>query len=198
MTLAVPMSLLGKITTPATAVVCAAALAISIYPGRLNALLFFAALLGTLAAPFVVTGFAISAFTQRRRGNLKIPGIPWKRVAIPVLMLVITFAALLFYIPRRIAFAACQSSFERIVDDGIRNNREFNRRIGPYQIDECLTGGRGGVYLRVYSGADGPDVMSWGFCHNPARDSSPFGAAHYKTYRLSHGWYWFRASNDWF
>jgi hypothetical protein len=194
------MMVLGKITTLATAVVCLAVLAISIYPGWLNDLFFFAVLLGSLAAPVVLAALAIFVFIQYRRGNLRLDEFPLKNAMIVLLMLCTTYVALRFYIPRRIAFATCRSSFQQIVDDGIADDREFNRRIGPYQIDECLIDDRGGIYFRVYSGADGigPDVMSYGFCHNPNRDGSPFGAAQYRTFRLGKGWYWFRASDDWF
>ena len=194
------MMVLGKITTLATAVVCLAVLAISIYPGWLNDLFSLAVLLGFLAAPVVLAALAIFVFIQYRRGNLRLDEFPLKYAMILLLMLCTTYVALRFYLPRRIAFATCRSSFQQIVDDGIADDREFSRRIGPYQIDKCLIDDRGGTYFRVYSGVDGigPDVMSYGFCYNPNRDGSPFGAAQYRTFRLGKGWYWFRASDDWF
>ncbi len=192
-----PMKRLGEITTVATAVVCLAALAISIYPGWLNDLLFLAVLLGVFVVPVVLVALAVFVFIQYRRGNDQ---FPWKYVTITLLILFTTYAALRFYIPRRIAFAACRTSFQKLVDGGVVDDRELNRRIGPYIVDECLIDDRGGTYFRVYSGADGigPDVMSYGFCYTPNRDGSPFGAAHYRTFRLGNGWHWFRASDDWF
>ena len=194
------MTVLGRIIAVGTAVVCLVVLAISIYPGWLNDLFTFAVLLGFLVVPVVLAALFIFVLIQYRRGNLRLDEFPLKYILITLLMLCTTAIALRFYIPRRIAFATCRSSFQLIVDGGIVDDREFNRRIGPYQIDECLIDDRGGTYFRVYSGADGigPDVMSYGFCYNPNRDGSPFGAAQYRTFRLGNGWYWFRASDDWF
>jgi hypothetical protein len=194
------MSVLGKITTLVIVVACSAALAISIWPGWLNDLLFIAVVIGFFIVPIIFAAIGVFLFFQYRRGNLRSAEFPWKYAAISLLILITTYAALRFYIPRRIAFAVCRPSFQQIVDGGVVDNREFNRRIGPYRIDECLIDDRGGSYFRVYSGADGigPDVMSYGFCYHPHRDGSPFGAAHYRTFRLGDGWYWFRASDDWF
>jgi hypothetical protein len=194
------MSILGKIITLVIVVASAASLAISIWPGWLNDLRFIAVVIGLFAVPITLLAIGAFLFVQYRRGNLRGAEFPWKYTAIMLLILITTYAALQFYIPRRIAFAACRSSFQQIVDGGVVENREFNRRIGPYLIDVCLVDDRGGSYFRVYSGADGigPDVMSYGFCYEPNRDGSPFGAAHYRTFRLGNGWYWFRASDDWF
>ena len=195
-----PMKVLGKITMLVTIVVCAAALAISIWPGWLNDLVFIAVLMGFVVGPIILLALGVFAFIQYRRGNLRTGEFPWKYTTITLLMLITTYGMLRFYIPRRIAFASCRSSFQQIVDGGVVDNSEFNRRIGPYRIDQCVTDDRGGTYFRVYSGSDGigPDVMSYGFCYNPNHDGSPFGAAHYQTFRLGNGWYWFRASDDWY
>ena len=127
-----PMMVLGKITTLATAVVCLAVLAISIYPGWLNDLFFFAVLLGDLAAPVVLAALAIFVFIQYRGGNLRLDEFPLKYAMIVLLMSCTTYVALRFYLPRRIVFATCRSSFQQIVDDGIADDLQFNRRIGPY------------------------------------------------------------------
>jgi hypothetical protein len=194
------MASLCKITVLATAVICVAALAISIYPGWLNDLLFVALLLGVFAVPIILIVLAVVAFKQYRRGKLQSERIPWKSVAITFAMLFITYAALRYYVPRRIAFAFCRTTFQQIVDNGVVDNQVFNRRIGPYGVDESMVDVRGGEYFRVYSGADGlgPDFMSYGFCNNPNDEGSPFGAAHHRTFRLGNDWYWFRASDDWF
>ena len=194
------MKILGKIAALMTIVACTLALAISIWPGWLNDLLLVAIPIGLFAAPCIVLALGVFVFIQYRHGSLRIGGLPWKYATITVLMLITTYAALRFYIPRRIAFFSCRSSFQVIVDGGVVDNREFNRRIGPFRIDECLIDNRGGTYFRVYSGADGigPDIISYGFCYNPNGSGSPFGAAHYRISRLGNGWYWFRASDDWF
>lgn len=192
------MERVGKITSVVIGAACLVALVISIYPGWLNDLLVFAILLGVFVVPIVLVGAVVFLVIQFRSGDRQ---FPWKYATITLLVLFTTYSALRFYIPRRIAFAACRSSFQSLIDGGgVLDSRNFDRRIGPYHIDECRTDDRGGVYFRVYSGLHGigPDVMSYGFCYNPNRDGSPFGAAHYRTFRLSEGWYWFRASDDWF
>ncbi len=196
------MKLLGKLTAIATALVCMVALVISIYPGALNQLLFVALVLAIPAASILAVMtliLVVFVFIRGPRGGWRAGEFPWRYATVTLLMLITTYCALRLYIPRRVAFAACRSSFQRLVDEGAVNDREFNRRIGPYRIDECLVDERGGTYFRVYSSLDGigPDEMSYGFCHEPNPDGSPFGAADYQTFRLGNGWYWFRASNDW-
>ena len=190
---------LGPIITLATLIACLGALAISIYPGVLNDLLSLVVVLVVLASPILLLIFVVLLYLQYRRGAQGDFTFPWKYSTLTLLILGGTYVALRLYIPRRIAFAACRPSFQRLVDEGVVDNREFNRRIGPYYVDECRVDERGGTYFRVYSGADGigPDVMSYGFCYRPNADGSPFGAAHYGVYRMGNDWYWYRASDDW-
>ena len=192
------MERFGKLTFVVIAVACLVALALSIYPGWLNDLLFIAILLCMFAVPILMVGVVVFLVIRFRRGDRH---FPWKYATITLLVLFTTYFALRFYIPRRIAFAACRSSFQSLIDGGdVLDNHSFDRRIGPYHVDKCRTDDRGGVYFRVYSGVYGigPDIMSYGFCYKPNRDGSPFGAAHYRTFRLGEGWHWFRASDDWF
>ena len=69
-----------------TAVVCFAALAISIYPGALNDLLFMGVLVSFLVAPIAVPVVVVVAwgavFVLASRGMLRAPRIPWTRAAI--------------------------------------------------------------------------------------------------------------------
>ena len=186
----------------AVAVVCIAALVLSIYPGRPNDWLFLAMLLALFAAPGVLVVAVVASFVLYRRGRLRFGPVPWAHIGAVVLMLFVTYAAFKFYVPRRIAFAWSRAAFQQIVDDAAekKDDPDFNRRVGPYFVDEFLHDERGGAYLRVYVGFDGigPDVMSYGFCYEPNRDGSPFGADEYRTFRLGDGWYWFRASDDYF
>lgn len=193
------MLMFGKIAAAATAVVCAVALVVSIYPGWLNDLLSMAILLCLFVTPIILVVVAVVVITLYRRRSLHFDRTTWKCVALIAAMLFVTFIALRFYVPRRIPFAWCRTSFQQIVDNGLEEDHEFNRTIGPYFVDECLTDERGGAYFRVYSGADGigPDVMSYGFCYKPNNEGSPFGAAHYRTFQLGDNWHWFRASDDW-
>jgi len=194
------MVTLCKLTVVATAIGCLAALTVSIYPGWLNDLLNVAMLLGVFIFPVILIVIAIVVYIQYRRGNMRSVRVPWRYVTVTLALLFFTYGALRLYVPLRIAFASCRSTFQHIVDNGVADNHSFKRNIGPYVVDECLVDARGGEYFRVYSGADGlgPDVTSYGFCHNPNREGSPFGAARYGTFRLGNGWYWFRASDDWY
>ena len=193
------MTRLGQIITLATLIACLGALAISIYPGVLNDLLSLVVVLVVLASPILLLIFVVLLYLQYRRGAQSEVPFPWKYSTLTLLILGGTYFALRPYIPRRVAFAACRPSFQRLVDEGVVDNQEFNRRIGPYYIDECRVDERGGTYFRVYSGQDGigPDVMSYGFCYRPNADGSPFGAAHYGVHRMGKDWYWFRVSDDW-
>lgn len=179
---------------------CAAALLVSVYPGVLNDLLFLAILLsipvlgliGLVAIPFVV----ILAVKARWRDV----HIPWTRLMIVAALLAGTYVLLKFYVPRRIAFIASRSSFERMVAQSPPSQFSTTpRRFGVYRVDEIAADPRGGVYFRTHAGADGigPDTMSYGFVHKPNSQGSPFGAAWYKVHHITGDWYWFKASDDW-
>jgi hypothetical protein len=189
----------GRIATLATLIASLAALAISIYPGVLNDLLSLVVVLVVLGSPILLLIFVVLLYLQYRRGTQSEVPFPWKYSTIALLILSMTYVALHYYLPRRVAFAACRTTFQRLIDEGVVDSPEFNRLIGPYYIDECRVDERGGTYFRVYSGGDGlgPDVMSYGFCYRPNDEGSPFGAAHYRTFRMGKDWYWFRVSDDW-
>ncbi len=191
------MNAAGRALLIATAAACLAALVISIYPGLLNDLIFFAALIGVVMALPVGIALVIYVLISYRRGDIR---ISWAEMKIALLILSLTFVALYFYLPLRISFAACRGSFEALLASSSASDPKFDRRIGPYGIDQCLVDDRGGTYFRVHEGGDGigPDTMSYGFCHLPDPQGSPFGAAKYRTYPLGNDWHWFRASDDWF
>jgi hypothetical protein len=165
--------------------------------------LFFAIAIGILVVPLFgilavvcLVGFALA-------GALKNVTIPWKQIALTLLLLIGTYGMLRLYIPRRIAFWCSRSSFEKLVEElQAKNEGEQlgETQAGLYRVDEAARDERGGVYFRVYRCRDGigPDVLSYGFCKEPNSAGSPFGAASYRVYRLGRGWYWFRASDDWF
>jgi hypothetical protein len=125
-------------------------------------------------------------------------------VLIAPVLVCTTFAMLRYYVPRRVGFLAHERAFERLLPSapsaGASTPTPLGRRVGIYSVDEWATDLRGGVYFRTGTGPDGlgPDTMSYGFAHQPNRQGSPFGAAHYAVRRLFGDWYWFRASNDWF
>ncbi len=197
------MKLSGTIGHGVIGLMCMVALALSIYPGVLNNLVFVAIMLSFIGLPIMAIVGAIILGWFAWRGRLRCVTIPWTHVGAALLLLLGTYTLLKFYVPRRIAFAASRSAFERHFAQTAQPENGpalLNRRLGVYQVDQYSVDPRGGTYWRVYSGADGigPDVMSYGFCYNPNSKGSPFGAAHYRTFRLSDGWYWFRASDDWY
>ena len=196
------MRFLGTIAVVLTSLVCAIALVISIYPGVLNDLVFMALLLSCFVLPVlaIVGAVALAWFIGR---GLRPVAIPWRHVGVALLVFAATCTLLAFYVPRRVAFAASRSAFERLVEQAAQTGQcpiPSNKRVGVYYVDEYSVDPRGGTYFRVYAGADGigPDIMSYGFCYSPNRDGTPFGAAHYRTYGLGNGWHWFHASDDWY
>ncbi len=185
------------------AIACHAALAISVYPGVLNDLLFRAVLLSFLVVPVIGLVSLVGFISWAREGKLRGLRIPWTRAAIVLALLFGTYVLLKFYVPRRVAFAASRASFEQLVPQATPSEyrgKPLNRRLGIYNVDEYAADPRGGVYFRVHIGRDGigPDRMSYGFTYKPNQESTPFGAAHYRLFRLGNDWHWFRASDDWY
>lgn len=185
------------------AVVCAGALVVSIYPGALNDLVFIALLLFFLLG---LIGGAIGLgvlITLAAKGKLPALRIPWWHAAVSVVILFCTYAALRYYLPRRIAFAVSRSSFERLIAQAPQSESLVSTSTswcGLYRVDEYAADPRGGVYFRVYTGADGIglDQMSYGFVYQPNAEGTPFGASRYRVFRLGNDWFWFRASDDWY
>ena len=194
------MKLAGTVGIVAVGIICFVALALSVYPGVLNDILFFALVLSVLASPIIVIVGLITLWLLERRGSLWQVAIPRKQVGIALLMLLATFVLLIANVPRRIAFMASRSAFQTVVDktpSPVGRDTLLNRRLGIYMVDEYEGDARGGTYFRVYSSPDSIDTISFGFCYRPNSEGSPFGASGYRTFRLGDGWYWFRANNDW-
>jgi hypothetical protein len=192
-----------NIVTALTILACLVVLAISIYPGRLDALFFWGIILSVLILPFVAIAALAALYLLVRNNRWRAVRIPRRRLGIILAILGCTFALLIFYVPRRVAFAVSRERFEQLVPLALPS--EFagiplNKRLGVYRVDEFAADLRGGVYFRVHVGMDGisPDRMSYGFAFKPNPTGTPFGAAHYETFHLQGDWYWFCASNDWF
>lgn len=195
--------IISTLGLPAIGLICVMALGISIYPGVLNDLLFIGFFLSFLVVPlFIVVGgtvLAWFAWTSR----LKKPDIPWKVISIALLMLISTYGMLHFYLPRRLAFLISKPAFEQIVTHLPKTKEghaKLNQQVGIYWVDEFAVDPRGGTYFLVYAGQDGigPDRMHYGFCYEPNREGTPFGAASYRIHHLVGDWYWFQASDDFF
>lgn len=197
------MKLAANLIIALTTLACVAALAISVYPGVLNHLLFLGILLSFLVVPVVGLAALIAGVVLARKGKLRGLRMPWTRAAVVLALLLGTYVLLKFYVPRRVAFAASRGAFEQILPQAKSSEYQgtpLNRRLGIYNVDQYAADPRGGVYFRVHRGRDGlgPDVMSYGFAYQPNPKGTPFGAAHYRVSSLGNDWYWFRASDDWY
>ncbi len=185
-----------------TVLACMSALVVSIYPGVLNDVLFLGGLLTCTVGPIAgLVGLYVIGLL-RDKGRFANVRIPWKPLVVAFVCLFLTYATLKFYIPRRVVFSVTRPAFEAHIDQAVVSDfggAEFDGWIGPYKVDEFAADPRGGVFFRVYSGRDGigPDTMSYGFAFEPNPEGTPFGAAHYRTFRLGNSWCWFRASDDW-
>ena len=191
-----PLRLLGPVNL-LTAFGGVLLLVLSVWPG------FVVGCFLVLAYPLIgLLGLAWCAVVFRRvvAGGPPLSRRDVRRVLVAPLMVCVTYAALRFYIPRRVAFAVVCPEFARHVaaapvsESGV----PLDRRLGIYRVDEYATDARGGTYFRTGYTADGigPDRLSYGFAHRPNGAGSPFGAARYRVWRLSRDWYWFRASDD--
>ena len=193
---------MSNVAITATAIACVTAMTISVYPGVLNDLFLITILLSFLVVPTVGAILLAVVTYLAVEGKLRRPKIPWKGIAAVFTILLATYVLLKFYVPRRIAFALSQSTFEAQLakaSPSARGGAPMNSMIGVYRVDKFAADPRGGVFFRVHSGKDGigPDAMTYGFAHKPNAEGTPFGAAHYRTYRLGGDWFWFHASDDW-
>ncbi len=133
------------------------------------------------------------AVVNGRRHRIR---LPWMRALLVPVMLVGTLGLLRYYIPRRIAFIASQSVFERIATAAVPSQGGAplgGSRVGWFRVEEYTTDESGGVYFLLFTRMDGPDLTSYGFTLNPDRAGSPYGGSYYRLFRLRGGWYWFRA-----
>lgn len=175
----------------------------SLYPGKLLDYLF----LGIIFAPIIVVvgivavpWYILSLLKRHDQGRLaRVP--VWEMLATFVLVVVVLIL-ISYSIPRQAAFLASRSAFEqaaKTVPAGRDRPVSIKTRLGFYYVDECGIDPRGGVYFRIYAGADGlgPDIISYGVVKGPNSRGTPFGAAGYGLIHIVDDWYWFSASNDW-
>ena len=196
------MNRLALAALSTTIVGCIAALAISVWPGLLQDVLLWTIVVGffpAVALAIMLAGYALvrgRRLTPLRRNSVRL------LAAIPVIG-VLTFALLILYVPRRMAFLASRAAFESAlgqINTGVVGPMELNRRLGAYLVDSYAVYPHGVVYFRVYDAPDGlgPDTRSFGFVKNPNSTSSLFGAAYCRVHHVVDDWYWFEASDDWF
>ena len=187
----------------AALLLCVVALPASVYPGGLQDL--FMPLLVLFCVVFVVgpvwliwlLALLVLELRQKRK---PLTQVPWRRVVGTFAILLLVYATLKFYIPRRVVFPFHKDSFATHVAGAPESEfmgEPFERRLGIYHVDEYAKDPRGGVYFRVNSTADMINIVSWGFAYQPNDEGSPFGNAHYSVHPLGGGWYWFTANDDW-
>lgn len=198
------MKTAGNIIIALTALVCLAALAISVYPGMLSNILFMAMFLSCLIVPFGFLAAIVAFILLARRRRLPALWAERRRfIFTPLVILLATFIPLLLYVPRRFGFETSRHAFDNFIATSpapTDATASVNMRLGIYHVDKWGVDPRGGTYLRVYDCADGisPDCVSFGFCHKPNPSGTPFGAAYYEFHHLRGDWYWFCASDDWY
>ena len=180
-------------------IICAAVLFVSVVPGVLDVFIFLG-IAAVMIAPFVIIGGLFCREVLRWFGKDIRLSLTWREFQLASVVMCVTFVMLLFYIPRRVAFAISRPAFESAIaqNENVARNSEFNQRLGVFWVDKFANDRRGGVFFRVHAGPDGigPDTMSYGFCFRPNREGTPFGKTRYSTYRLGNDWYWFAVSND--
>jgi hypothetical protein len=202
------MKILGKIAICITLFICVAILIISIYPGALNSFFFPVMLVSIICVPIfavlAILFWGLRTLGRRDLKSIRLPWqtfVPWREVAIIAGIVLVCYVLLKFYIPRRLAFMISRSAFEQVrvqLPVSAKGKITLNRKLGLYEVDEYAIDSRGGVYFRVFWGGHGlsPDVISYGFVHQPNREGSPFGAADYQIFYLYGDWYGFRVSDD--
>src|SRR5688572_7220766 len=109
------MKAAANVVIALTALACLAALAISVYPGALNELLFRVILLSLVAVPVVAIAGITALIVLARKGKLQGVRIPWARTGVVLALLLCTSGLLKLYVPRRIGFAVSRAAFERLV-----------------------------------------------------------------------------------
>lgn len=189
-----------KLSCIAALVLCAVSLVISVYPGALQQLLFVLVLLGIVGVPLWLIGFVILLFARRRKGLNQGDFFPKRYVPVTVVVLVLTYAVLKYYVPRRIVFAMHRPSFAAHVaaaPESEWSGEPLDEQIGIYHVDEYAKDPRGGVYFRTGTTTNMINIVSWGYVYKPNDEGSPFGNAYYRVHPLGDGWYWFVADDDW-
>ena len=193
-----PMSRTIRAINLTTAAGATALVVWSLWPGYASG--FVACLVLPLVALLGVAWLVAASrlWSAARAGRAPYP--PRHLLVAPALVC-LTLVLLLFYVPRRVAFAACKGRFDRHVGAAPAGGYEgavLDARLGIYHVDRYAADPRGGVYFRTGTTPDGigPDTVSHGFAYRPNDVGTPFGSARYMVRPLHGGWYWYRASND--
>jgi hypothetical protein len=184
----------------AAVVITALLLPLSIYPGVASELAFFAAIASPLWLPAAFLCWWAFVDAARELADRFEP-YPRRRrwLGAFVLVLALNCSLLWFEAPRRLAFFRAKRAFEASVHDApmaYSDRREFDRRFGPYHVDQRTADPRGGVYFRTRAarGAFQASKLTYGFAYRPNPAGSPFGDEQYALSHIEGDWYVFRAA----
>jgi hypothetical protein len=182
-------------------VLCPVVLVLNIYPGVLEDLLLLGLCFFACFGPAIVIVAIVSLIVMAVKGQLRQIRIPWRRVGVVFVLVLVTGLLVKFNAPRRVGVSCLGWSFQALVSQAPTAKYvgvKLNRLVGLYYVNEYAADERGGVYFRTYSGRDGsgPDTLSSGFAYRPNLKGTPFGAARYKLHPLNAEWYWFQVSDD--
>jgi hypothetical protein len=176
-------------------------LPLSVYPGVISELAFFAVISSPLWLPTAGVSWWIFADIAHELPELLGPRPGRRRwLASAALVLLLNFGLLWCGVPRRLAFLHARHSFEASIataPPAYSSGKRLERRLGVYHVDQVATDPRGGVYFRTRSGPDGfqPSKMTYGFSHRPNPAGSPFGDEKYALSHVVGEWYSFQAAN---
>jgi hypothetical protein len=175
-------------------------LPLSVYPGLLSELAFFAAISSLFWMPAACLSWWALADMARETADVFSPPPARRRWLAPAALALVLNCALLWWGgPCRLAFLHARPAFEACVAASPRadsSGESFTRRLGVYHVDRLVTDPRGGLYFRTRSGPDGFDMskMTYGFSYRPNQAGSPFGDEKYALSHVVGDWYSFQAS----
>lgn len=192
------MKLTANIVLVLAIMVSTSALLASVYPGALQDILFWVILTSILWLPlFTIGGIMLLAALIRRRTKPR--ELPLVRLGLACAILISSYVAIRYYVPRRIAFTASRADFKAMIAHAPvqESAAPLNQRLGLYVVTDYATDPRGGTYFRVYQTSGFMrDTRSYGFVLKPNRGGTPYGGESYKLHPLGNGWYWFRAAEE--
>ncbi|MEM6714971.1 MAG: hypothetical protein AAF622_07850 [Cyanobacteria bacterium P01_C01_bin.147] len=185
----------------------------SMWPGRLEDIVFLTIILGTTLVIVVIPVFIAIAVIFWRRNQRPATRLtraavkhqrrqyPLKQVAIATaLIILVTHISIKLNWPMRVAFGLSEGAFLAQVNEAPVTETSFsefplNQRLGLYYVTYYATDSRGGTYFQT--GAHGFFPAPHGFAYQPNDQGSPFGDDIYHVEPVQKDWYWFRATWDW-
>jgi len=175
-------------------------LPVNVYPGLPSELAFLALISSPFWLPLVCISLWAYANMYRQAPELLGPRPGRRRwFATAALVLVLNCFLLWCGAPRWLAFLHARPAFQASLatpPPAHAGGERFDRRLGMYYVDRFARDLRGGIYFRTRFSPDGfyTHRMTYGFCHQPNREGSPFGDGKYVLVHVVGDWYAFQAS----